>query len=691
MKRFKVSAMLAIMLVSACFLFAQAVYEDYKFGPSNINALLKSGNLLYMATDNGLMVQNTADNSIQHYHLGNSPISTFKVICLAKKSNGSIWIGTDNGLYRMTGGVISRYMASQLSGSISAIYVDSNDIIWFNGYKINQSETLVSANLGVNSPNTYCTGPNGAFWLGGNDYLMEWYPATGVQHLYNTTNSSLPDNNIRSIKCDSQGNIWILSGLGLTRITEGADWITYGGSYDDPLAAGLKMDIDAQDRLWIAKSTALLSFDGVNLLTYPASQLGVSGYPINSILCADTLFYGARGKLGKKIGDTFTVQPVYNTDLLNYNIFSIGIDSTSRLWITYDYSSGGSYPQQYTNVSDGQATHVSIPFVANSVVKIVLTDLRYHYAIVYNQIYKLDNTGWTLCWYTNNWIEKGVYRAGKAYFNPGNYGVYVHDSQMGWNIDIDFPEASGNYAGKLAADYQGHLWFLNNYNLVSYADSLFTIHPNVTQSSSITSICPVLNGDILLGKHDGTVGRYNGNHYLEFLSLPGAEEVMQIVYGDSGEIWFRTESAVFVWHQQSGLQTVVPLSNYNSILCGITKLPNGRMLICTKTGYFIYRYYPPTSLDDENYVSPISPAQILAYPNPSGGEMTIQADNGKELSRLKIYNLRGQLVRDMAVPSAGTIVWDGKNNHGLAVANGIYLLSAKVDGRYISRKIVIRR
>ncbi|PKN79792.1 MAG: hypothetical protein CVU48_04300 [Candidatus Cloacimonetes bacterium HGW-Cloacimonetes-1] len=699
MKRFRILATLVMLYFSVCSLFAQAVYEEYKFGSNNINALLKSGNLLYTGTDNGLMVLNTTDDSIQHYHLGNSPLAAYKVTCLARKSNGTIWIGTENGLYRMVNGVISSYMGSFLTGKIISLNVDADDIIWLSKdygygqdglYKINQSETLVHVSPPYEVPRAICSGTNGALWVGYTDHLVEWYPATGILHTWDTSNSSLPDNNIKSIKCDSQGSIWILSALGLTKIPTDGDWIVLSGDMSDLIAGGLQIDIDSMDRVWIAKRTMLLKLDDGELVSYPAAQLGVNGFSINSIHCSDAVYYGARGRIGTVVNDTFSVRTVFNTALLNFDIFSMDLDNTSCLWLSYSNTPGVEYPEQYSSVSGQQITHYPLPNNSSSSAQLVLTGSRNQYAVLYYSIYKLDTTGWTYL-VNQGWVEKCFSAAGKAYFNPSDNGIYIHDGNIGWNIDIDFPGSLYNYAARLTIDNEEHLWFINNSKLVSYSDSVFTVHPSISAIGSITCISPDPNGNIWLGNHDGEIWKYNGNHYRLYLTLPRSEQVQQIIFGESGSIWFKTEYGVYVWQEQMGFQSLLPSISFDTPLCNIVKLPEGRILICTKTGYFIYRFYPPTSMEDEINVSSISPRQIVAYPNPSSGDMTIETSSGKELSHVQIYNIRGQLVRDFGVSSIGPIVWDGKNTNGLNVANGIYLLSARVGDRIETRKIVRRK
>jgi hypothetical protein len=279
---------------------------------------------------------------------------------------------------------------------------------------------------------------------------------------------------------------------------------------------------------------------------------------------------------------------------------------------------------------------------------------------------------------------------GKAYFNPENEGIYVLEGENGWNIDIDFPGSLYNYAGMLTADYEGKLWFVNNGNLVSYADSVFTLHPNVTSTHLINCMNRGRDGYMYMGCRDGEVWMYDGNNYQQFLTIPGDDVVQQIVFGDSGEIWFRTEKSVLVWHELTGFQSLNYTSS-SSLLNSIVKMPGDKLLISTKTGYFIYKFYLPTSVEDEYVVQVPPAANLYAYPNPSSGEVVIEATSGKDISQVQVYNMRGQLVRRCEMPAKERILWDGKDGSGVNVASGVYLISARVDGKLVSRKILIRK
>jgi hypothetical protein len=113
-----------------------------------------------------------------------------------------------------------------------------------------------------------------------------------------------------------------------------------------------------------------------------------------------------------------------------------------------------------------------------------------------------------------------------------------------------------------------------------------------------------------------------------------------------------------------------------------------------------YTYDPSKSVEFATATVPSSKAVIVVandlednYPNPFNPETNIRyslAESG--LLTLKIYNVRGQLARTLVneVKASGTytVRWDGKDDRGIEVANGIYLYRI-VAGEYSPTKRMI--
>jgi hypothetical protein len=99
---------------------------------------------------------------------------------------------------------------------------------------------------------------------------------------------------------------------------------------------------------------------------------------------------------------------------------------------------------------------------------------------------------------------------------------------------------------------------------------------------------------------------------------------------------------------------------------------------------------------DDNDVLPHPTLSLSNYPNPFELNTTIKYNLSRESTvSLKIYNTRGQLVRNLADErkASGTqaITWDGKDNMGRKVAAGVYLMHLKSEDRQESKKLMLMK
>ena len=79
------------------------------------------------------------------------------------------------------------------------------------------------------------------------------------------------------------------------------------------------------------------------------------------------------------------------------------------------------------------------------------------------------------------------------------------------------------------------------------------------------------------------------------------------------------------------------------------------------------------------------------YPNPFQTSTLIRLKGAEPSAvlEIKIYNLRGQLIRTLYQGKAQTdYQWDGRDNAGNAVSSGIYFVRAAQAGRFANRKII---
>ena len=88
---------------------------------------------------------------------------------------------------------------------------------------------------------------------------------------------------------------------------------------------------------------------------------------------------------------------------------------------------------------------------------------------------------------------------------------------------------------------------------------------------------------------------------------------------------------------------------------------------------------------DDNHESGITNKELMkVYPNPFMDSTTISfygTTNSHELSQIKIFNLRGQLIKELKIQNLNFkingVVWDGKDEKGQCLPFGIYFAEMK--------------
>lgn len=261
----------------------------------NITAIIEDGaGNLWVGTENGLNMLTLVDSSKSIYKVTrfrNDPndagsLSGNHVLSLLEDKTGYIWIGTDDGLNKMTppsgsaerSGLMrfknSRRDSRSLSGDIvRAIFQDSGGSIWIgtdNGLNRiekdkNGREIFIRYNdvsgMGINDIYAISEDKKGNMWIGTNGggiILLNKKNGEFVTYSYDSQNpGSLSYNEIRSLFRDRSGIMWIGTyGGGICKVSRGARQFVHYYMRTDILNS-LSHPIvwciyeDKKDNLWI--------------------------------------------------------------------------------------------------------------------------------------------------------------------------------------------------------------------------------------------------------------------------------------------------------------------------------------------------------------------------------------------------------------------------------------------------------
>ncbi len=110
-------------------------------------------------------------------------------------------------------------------------------------------------------------------------------------------------------------------------------------------------------------------------------------------------------------------------------------------------------------------------------------------------------------------------------------------------------------------------------------------------------------------------------------------------------------------------------------------------------------YYPPVVAIEPVKIgnAPETFSLLQNYPNPFNPLTTIEYNlNRKETVTLSIYNVTGQLVRNLLsnrshLPGSYRVVWDGTNDMGQRVASGIYFYQIRTSSTAMTNKMLLAR
>lgn len=190
-----------------------------------------NNNHLIVGTFDGLIVFSD-DNTKTYYSISNSELPDNTVRSLCSEDNNKVWIGTDTGIATYENNLILEvtFLNDQLTDkSIWAIHIDDMNNKWFGcGYsgglvKYDDNSVTIyntsNSNLPGNRIKTI-TSKNSIIWVGTElNGLVKI--ANGEMEVFNVENSRIPSNEINAISIDEFNNVWIaLNNFGLSVYNE---------------------------------------------------------------------------------------------------------------------------------------------------------------------------------------------------------------------------------------------------------------------------------------------------------------------------------------------------------------------------------------------------------------------------------------------------------------------------------------
>ena len=274
--------------------------SDTWFGESNHNiAFVTSKGMILVGTDSGIFQYDPILNIATDLKLGE-----IDVYIIAESLDGSIWVGSDNGLYHNNGIRWKQHtFGGKLETPITDISTTTNGTIWVSGKKglYKYTEGLWSQVIGMpincvitlDSGHTLAGGPTGLFaivkeeaTIGNNIFLkgelvermveapdgIIWFQSTRGISSYNGVSWTHYEHNIpkkpnRAMVADLKGNVWFARGGGNEYAS---NLLRYDGkelkSVNDKNATGpiSNIVVDHSDSIWVVGNRIPSVYDGQN-------------------------------------------------------------------------------------------------------------------------------------------------------------------------------------------------------------------------------------------------------------------------------------------------------------------------------------------------------------------------------------------------------------------------------------------
>lgn len=165
-------------------------------------------------------------------------------------------------------------------------------------------------------------------WIGTNDQGLIKFDGINAT-VYNTKNSGLPENCIKSIVSDQYGNLWIGTLYGIAKF-DGRNWTNYNTS-NSPIPSNhiIKLAIEQNGTLWIATyNKGAASFNGSVWKTYDNANSGLYDNYIKTITIDS--------KGNKWVGTTFS--GVFKFDGNSWKSYKIPLSRFIRLIPVNEYT-----------------------------------------------------------------------------------------------------------------------------------------------------------------------------------------------------------------------------------------------------------------------------------------------------------------------------------------------------------------
>jgi YVTN family beta-propeller protein len=208
------------------------------------------------------------------------------------------------------------------------------------------------------------------------------------------------------------------------------------------------------------------------------------------------------------------------------------------------------------------------------------------------------------------------------------------------------------------------------------------------------AICTVKEKVFVANKVSNTVS---------IIDLEDSNRVTTVAVGESPCAICTGGRKVFVANEKSATVSILEIKDNNEVSVTTVAVGNGPQAICT-SGNKIFvsnRFSGSVSIladtsGSQGFIFSPSAPESFSYPNPFNPECWIPVGRMEEercRPKVKIYNILGQLVREIECPRVqglkdSRVYWDGRDSRGLEVPSGVYFY--EMAGKGVRKMVVLK-
>ena len=518
--------------------FEEYAFRNHRNGTvANVNFVQEEhSGALWFGTDDGLYRHDRRYNTHVRYAASEeSPcrLSSDVILCMTESADGTLWVGTANGVNRIAPNRRENSILPQPDGgypSVTAIccredgtvwYGDSGGKLWRMAGQERPAEVLLEGSR--HAVKALCEDASGSFWVATEGSGLYRIDSTGVVRRYTEERGTLSNDIVRALSLDREGHLWVGTERGITILADETPTFIYSRGDDnwglnDNAVYSLRLDRDGN--MWVGTF-----FGGINVMNTRygmfadlVSDLEINelrGCAVSSIAAFDGRIYIGTENRGLYLYDRTTRRfrnyNSHNSGLVNDNVHALCIDNRRNFWIGNFY--GG---LKCTSLAgDGApARWRDSGLPSNSVYNIIQ-----------------DRAG-------NLWV--GTFYNGLFRYDYASERFERFAGVPSWVFVWDILE-----------DYRGNIW------LACYGEGIYRLDRSrnyeaqriETGASKYITLCQLVDGRILAGteKEGLTVIGIDDLKVRRHTQAEGLPDntIYGILQDDFGNVWFSTNSGIY--------------------------------------------------------------------------------------------------------------------------------------------------